>query len=71
MNIFLKKNRNQSIESLEFFCFLQKLFLSLRGRCRKSTNPLLLEFLKVLEGSYLRESKKIYSKIFKNKLISN
>ena len=60
MNIFFKKNRNQSIESLEFFYFLQKLFLSLIGTYGKSTNPLILDFLKVLEGFYLWESKKIY-----------
>ena len=60
MNIFLKKNRNQSIESLEFFYFLQKLFFSLRGTYGKSTNPLILDLLKVLEGFYSWESKKIY-----------
>lgn len=60
MNIFFKKNRNQSIESLEFFYFLQKLFFSLRGTYGKSTNPLILDFLKVLEGFYSWESKKIY-----------
>ena len=52
MNIFFKKNRNQSIESLKFFYFLQKLFLSLRGTYEKSTNPLILDFLKVLKGFY-------------------
>ena len=40
MNI-KKKNRNQSIESLEFFYFLQKLFIFLRGRYGDSTNPLI------------------------------
>ena len=60
MNIFFKKNRNQYIESLEFFYFLQKLFLSLRSTYGKSTNPLILDFLKVLEGFYSWESKKIY-----------
>ena len=60
MNIFLKKNRNQYIESLEFFDFLQKLFLSLRGTYGKSTNPLILEFLKLIEGFYSWESKKSY-----------
>ncbi len=60
MNILKKKNRNQSIESLEFFYFLQKLFFSLRGTYGKSTNPLILDFLKVLEGFYSWESKKIY-----------
>ncbi len=60
MNIFLKKNRNQSIESLEFFYFVQKLFLSLRDTYGKSSNPLILDFLKVLEGFYSSESKKIY-----------
>ena len=59
MNIFLKKNRNKSIESLEFFYFLQKLFLSLRGTYGKSTNPLILDFLKVLEEFYSWEYKKI------------
>ena len=60
MNIFFKKNRNQSIESLEFFYFIQKFFLSLRGTYGKNTNPLILDFLKVLEGFYSWESKKIY-----------
>ena len=60
MNLFKKKNRNESIESLEFFYFLQKLFLSLRGTYGKSTNPLILDFLELLEGFYSRESKKIY-----------
>ena len=60
MNLFLKKNRNESIESLEFFYFLQNLFLSLRGTYGKSTNPFILDFLKVLEGFYSWESKKIY-----------
>jgi len=50
MNIFLKKSRKQSIESLEFFYFLQELFLSLVGEYGKSTNPLIIYFLKVLEG---------------------
>jgi hypothetical protein len=59
MNILKKKNRNQSIESLEFFYFLQELFLSLVGEYGKSTNPLILDFLKVLEGFYSWESKKI------------
>ena len=60
MNI-KKKNRNQYIESLEFFYFLQKLFFSLRGTYGKSTNPLVLDFLKVLEGFYEWEYKKIFS----------
>ena len=60
MNIFLKKNRNQYIESLEFFDFLQELFFSLRSTYGKSTNPLILDFLKVLEGFYSWESKKNY-----------
>lgn len=58
MNI-KKKNRNQSIESLEFYFFLKKLFLSLRDTYRENTNPLILDFLKVLEGLYSWESKKI------------
>ena len=32
MNIFKKKNQNQYIELLEIFCFLHKLFLSLRNK---------------------------------------
>jgi hypothetical protein len=44
MNISKKKNRNQSIESLEFFYFLQELFISLVGEYGKSTNPLILDF---------------------------
>ena len=44
MNIFFKRNRNQSIESLEFF--------SLKGTQGKTTNPLILDFLKVLEVLY-------------------
>lgn len=45
---------------LEFYDFLQKLFLSLRTTYGKSTNLLILDFLKVLEGFYSWESKKIY-----------
>ena len=60
MNIFLRKYQNQFIESLEFFNFLQKLFLSLRKTYGESTNPLILNFLKVIEGFYLWESKKIH-----------
>lgn len=59
MNIFLKKNRNQYIESLEFFHFLEKLFLSSRRTYGESTNSLILDFLKVLEGFYSWESQKI------------
>ena len=56
MNIFFKKNRNQYIESLEFFYFLQKLLFSLKSRYGKSINPLILDFLNVLEiffGGYI------------------
>ena len=53
MNLFLKKNRNESIESLEFFYFLQKLFLSLRGTYGKSTNPLILDFLKEIGRAHV------------------
>ena len=60
MNIFFKKNRNQYIESLEFFYFLQKLLFSLKSRYGKSINPLILDFLNVLEIFYSWESKKIY-----------
>lgn len=59
MNILKKKNRNQYIESLEFFYFLQELFLSLVGEYGKRTNPLILDFLKVLKGFYSWESKKL------------
>ena len=60
MNVLSKKPRNQYIESLQFFCFLQKLLRSLRSTDRKSTNPLILNFLTMLEGLYSWESKKIY-----------
>jgi len=60
MNIFLKKYRKQSIESLEFFYFLQKLFISLTGKYGESTNPLILDFLKALERLYSSEFNKIY-----------
>lgn len=60
MNILKKKNQSQSSESLEFFYFLQKLFRYLRNKYGKSTNPLILDFLKGVEGVYLWESKKIY-----------
>ena len=59
MNIFKKESRKQSIESLEFLYFLQELFFSLLGKYGKSTNPLIIDFLKVLEGFYSWESKKI------------
>ena len=49
---YLTPPRNQSVESLEFFYFLQELFLSLVGEYGKSTNPLILDFLKVIEGFY-------------------
>ena len=60
MTFFLKKNRNQSIDSLEFFYFLQKLLRSLRSTYGKSTNPFILDFLNGFEGYYSWESKKIY-----------
>ena len=60
MDLFFKKNRSQFIESLEFFYFLQKLVVSLRGTYGKSTNPLILSFLKVLEEFYSWESRKNY-----------
>ena len=59
MNIFFKKSRKQYIESLEFFYFLSELFFSLVGKYGKSTNPLILDFLKVLEGFYSWESKQL------------
>ena len=60
INLFFKKTQNQYIESLEFFYFLQKFFLSLRSTYGKSTNLLILDFLKVLEGFYSWEYKRIY-----------
>lgn len=59
MNIFSKKNRNQFIESLEFSYFLRKLLRSLRITDERSTNPLILHFVTVLEGLYSWESKKV------------
>ena len=59
MNIFLKKSRKESIESLEFFYFIHKLFFSLVHEYGNSTNPLILDFIKVLGGFYSWESKKI------------
>ena len=63
MNLFLKENRNEAIESLEFFYFLKKLFRSLKSAYEKITNPLILNFLKSVESFYLGESKKI-SRLF-------
>ena len=60
MNIFLKENRNQFIQSLEFSYFLKKLFVFSRSTYGKSNNPLILNFLNVLEGLYTWESKTIY-----------
>lgn len=64
MNIFLRKSRNQDIESLEFFYFIHKLFFRLVGEYGKTNNPLIIDFLKVLGGFDSWESKKIdaYSK---------
>ena len=59
MNIFFKKTRKQSIESLEFFYFLQDLLVSLVGKYGKSTNPLILDFLKGLDGLQSWEARKI------------
>ena len=52
MNILANKNRNEAIESLEFFWFLQKLFRSLMGTYKETTNPLILDFIKVFEVFY-------------------
>lgn len=59
MNVFLKKNRKKYIESIEFFYFLDELFFSLLGEYGKSSNPLIIDFLKVIKGFYSGESKKI------------
>lgn len=58
MNLFFEKNKNHYIESLEFFYFLQELYTFSIGIERKSSNPLILNFLKIFEGFYLLESKK-------------
>ena len=59
MSVLLKKNRKGSIQSLEFFNFLQKLFISLKSTYGQSTNPLILDFLNVLEGVYSWEFNRI------------
>lgn len=51
---------NQSIQSLEFYYFLDELFHSLRSKYGKNNNPLIVGFLKVLEGLYVSESHKSY-----------
>ena len=60
MNIFLKENRNQFIQSLEFLYFLQELFFSLRSKYGKNTNPWIVDFLNVVDGLYSWEAKKIF-----------
>ena len=57
MNIFFNKNRNQSIQSLEIFCFLQQLFFSLRTTnvfLKKNRNNYIesLEFFNFLEKEF-------------------
>ena len=57
--MFLKKDRYHSIQSLEFYYFLHKLYFSLVSKYGKSENPLIIDFLKVINGFSLWEFKKI------------
>ena len=59
MNIFLKENRKQCIRLLEFFKFMSNLYFPLVNEYGESDNSLILEFLKVVEGFYKRDSKTV------------
>lgn len=56
---FLFRSRSESIKSLEFFYFIHDLFVSLVSKYGQSNNSLILDFLRLLGGFYLWESKKI------------
>ena len=62
MTIFLKKYRNECIESLEFCYFLQKLYSSLVSELynQKVENQLIFGFLDIIRDFYQWEFKKIY-----------
>lgn len=59
MQILQKKNRNHAIESLQFYYFLRKVHLSLRGTSEKTSNSLVLNFVTILEGLETWESHRI------------
>ena len=61
MKSFFNKNKNQSIQSLEFFNFLKKELFTLKSNYKyvKRPKPLILGLLKVFETFYLWEFEKI------------
>lgn len=60
MNMYnFKKTRAESIESLQFYYFIKKVFRPLLSQYRNSSNSLILDFLKELEALYAWEYRKI------------
>ena len=59
MNIFLKEDRAEYIELLEFFYFLRKLYFSSVNEYGKTSNPFIIDFLNLIQNSFSQELKKI------------
>lgn len=59
MKDFIIRTRQESIKSLEFVYFLQEVVIPYVNKYEKSDNSLILDFVKLVNGFYLWEYKKI------------